>query len=223
MLATIMNSLAMQSALERCGIVTRVLSAITMQAVCEPYIRRRAIRHMEKGRVVVFAAGTGNPFFTTDTAAALRASEMGCDALLKATKVDGVYSADPKKVAAAERFDAYRLPELFSGLPRDAAAFPVPYLGANVPQAWAAAAVFRLVAILCGIHTVGRTRTMYVNPDLPDWLPSLTLRNLRAGHGAMELHLERDRVQAVGNTTGFKVVHGRLPRPALVEAPLARS
>jgi glycogen debranching enzyme len=125
--------------------------------------------------------------------------------------------------AAAERFDAYRLPELFSGLPRDAGAFPVPYLGANVPQAWAAAAVFRLVAILCGIHTVGRTRTMYVNPDLPDWLPSLTLRNLRAGRGAMELHLERDRVQVVGNTTGFKVVHGRLPRPALVEAPLARS
>src|SRR5258708_6445598 len=104
MLATVMNSLAMQSALERCGIVTRVLSAITMQAVCEPYIRRRAIRHMEKGRVVVFAAGTGNPFFTTDTAAALRASEMGCDALLKATKVDGVYSADPQKVAGAERF-----------------------------------------------------------------------------------------------------------------------
>jgi glycogen debranching enzyme len=125
--------------------------------------------------------------------------------------------------AAAERFDANRLPELFSGLPRDAGAFPVPYLGANVPQAWAAAAVFRLVAILCGIHTVGRTRTMYVNPDLPDWLPSLTLRNLRAGRGAMELHLERDRVQVVGNTTGFKVVHGRLPRPALVEAPLARS
>ena len=125
--------------------------------------------------------------------------------------------------AAAERFDSYRLPELFSGLPRDAGAFPVPYLGANVPQAWAAAAVFRLVAILCGIHTVGRTRTMYVNPDLPDWLPSLTLRNLRAGRGAMELHLERDRVQVVGNTTGFKVVHGRLPRPALVEAPLARS
>jgi len=112
-------------------------------------------------------------------------------------------------------------PNLFSGLPRDTGAFPVPYLGANVPQAWAAAAVFRLVAILCGIHTVGRTRTMYVNPDLPDWLPSLTLRNLRAGRGSMELHLERDRVQVVGNTTGFKVVHGRL-RPALVEAPLAR-
>ena len=125
--------------------------------------------------------------------------------------------------AAAERFDAHRLPELFAGLPRDAGAFPVPYLGANVPQAWAAAAVFRLVAILCGIHTVGRTRTMYVNPDLPEWLPSLTLRNLRAGRGAMELHLERDRVQVIGNTTGFKVVHGRLPRPALVEAPLARS
>jgi hypothetical protein len=125
--------------------------------------------------------------------------------------------------AAAERFDAYSLPELFAGLPRDAGAFPVPYLGANVPQAWAAAAVFRLIAILCGIHTVGRNRTMYVNPDLPDWLPSLTLRNLRAGHGSMELHVERDRVQVVGNTTGYKVVHGRLPRPALQEAPLARS
>jgi len=105
MLATVINALAMQSALETIGVHTRVLSAITMQAVCEPYIRRRAIRHMEKGRVVIFAAGTGNPFFTTDTAAALRASEMGCDALLKATKVDGVYSADPKKVPDAERYD----------------------------------------------------------------------------------------------------------------------
>ena len=114
MLATVINSLAMQSALERNGIVTRVLSAITMQAVCEPYIRRRAIRHMEKGRVVVFAAGTGNPFFTTDTAAALRASEMGCDALLKATKVDGVYSADPKKVADARRFDRLSYLEVLS-------------------------------------------------------------------------------------------------------------
>jgi len=114
MLATVINSLAMQSALERSGIVTRVLSAITMQAVCEPYIRRRAIRHMEKGRVVVFAAGTGNPFFTTDTAAALRASEMGCDALLKATKVDGVYSADPKKVPGAERFDRLSYLEVLS-------------------------------------------------------------------------------------------------------------
>ena len=105
MLATVINSLAMQSALERQQVPTRVLSAISMQAVCEPYIRRRAIRHMEKGRVVIFAAGTGNPFFTTDTAAALRASEMGCDALLKATKVDGVYSADPHKDRTAERFE----------------------------------------------------------------------------------------------------------------------
>jgi uridylate kinase len=105
MLATVINSLAMQSALERLGVPTRVQSAIGMQAVCEPYIRRRAIRHMEKGRVVIFAAGTGNPFFTTDTAAALRASETDCDALLKATKVDGVYSADPKKDASATRFD----------------------------------------------------------------------------------------------------------------------
>jgi uridylate kinase len=114
MLATVINSLAMQSALERSGIVTRVLSAITMQAICEPYIRRRAIRHMEKGRVVIFAAGTGNPFFTTDTAAALRASEMGVDALLKATKVDGVYSADPKKVASAQRFERLTYLEVLS-------------------------------------------------------------------------------------------------------------
>lgn len=105
MLATVMNSLAMQSALERRDIQTRVLSALPIAAVCEPYIRRRAMRHMEKGRVVIFAAGTGNPFFTTDTAAALRASEMGCDALLKATKVDGVYDADPMKVPTANRYD----------------------------------------------------------------------------------------------------------------------
>jgi len=105
MLATVINSLALQSALERIGVMTRVQSAIGMQAVCESYVRRRAVRHMEKGRVVIFAAGTGNPFFTTDTAAALRASEMGCDALLKATKVDGVYSADPHLVPDAERYD----------------------------------------------------------------------------------------------------------------------
>ena len=105
MLATVMNALAMQSALERQGQPTRVLSALPIAAVCEPYIRRRAVRHMEKGRVVVFAAGTGNPFFTTDTAAALRASEMGCQALLKATKVDGVYSADPMTNPDAERYD----------------------------------------------------------------------------------------------------------------------
>lgn len=105
MLATVINSLAMQNALEGKGVATRVQSAISMQSVCEPYIRRRAIRHLEKGRVVIFGAGTGNPFFTTDTAAALRASEMGCDALLKATKVDGVYDADPLRVAGAKRFE----------------------------------------------------------------------------------------------------------------------
>jgi uridylate kinase len=114
MLATVMNALAMQSALERIGIDTRVQSAIGMQAVCEPYIRRRAIRHMEKGRVVIFAAGTGNPFFTTDTAAALRASEMGCDALLKATKVDGVYSADPELDPDARRYERLNYLEVLS-------------------------------------------------------------------------------------------------------------
>jgi uridylate kinase len=104
MLATVMNALAMQNALESVGVDTRVLSAIPMQNVCEPYIRRRAMRHMEKGRVVIFAAGTGNPFFTTDTAAALRAAEMGCTALMKGTSVDGVYTADPKKDASATRY-----------------------------------------------------------------------------------------------------------------------
>jgi len=104
MLATVMNALGMQSALEKAGLPTRVQSAIPMQSLCEPYIRRRAIRHMEKGRVVIFAAGTGNPFFTTDTAAALRAAEMGCDALLKGTQVDGVYASDPRKNPKAERY-----------------------------------------------------------------------------------------------------------------------
>lgn len=104
MLATVINSLALQNILEKKGIATRVLSAIPMSTVCEPYIRRRAIRHMEKKRIVIFAAGTGNPFFTTDTAAALRAAEMNCDALLKGTQVDGVYSADPKKDPNAERY-----------------------------------------------------------------------------------------------------------------------
>ena len=105
MLATVMNALALQGVLEQHGVVTRVLSAIRMESVCEPYIRRRAIRHMEKGRVVICAAGTGNPFFTTDTAAALRASETGCDALFKGTQVDGVYSADPKLDHDAVRYD----------------------------------------------------------------------------------------------------------------------
>jgi uridylate kinase len=105
MLATIMNALAMQNALEKLGVETRVQSAIPMQTVCEPYIRRRAARHLEKGRIVIFAAGTGNPFFTTDSGAALRAAEMNCDALFKGTSVDGVYNADPKKVPGAKRFD----------------------------------------------------------------------------------------------------------------------
>jgi uridylate kinase len=105
MLATVMNALAVQSALEKIDCPTRVQSAIPMSSVCEPYIRRRAERHMEKGRVVIFAAGTGNPFFTTDTAAALRAAEMKCDALLKGTQVDGVYSADPRKVQGATRYE----------------------------------------------------------------------------------------------------------------------
>ena len=105
MLGTVMNALAMQNALEKIGVHTRVQSAIPMDTVCEPYIRRRALRHLEKGRVVIFAAGTGNPFFTTDTAAALRAAEMGCDALMKGTSVDGVYTADPKKDPKAERYE----------------------------------------------------------------------------------------------------------------------
>ncbi|MEE2662453.1 MAG: UMP kinase [Pseudomonadota bacterium] len=105
MLGTVMNALAMQGALEHIGVSTRVQSAIPMATICEPFIRRRAIRHMEKGRVVIFAAGTGNPYFTTDTAAALRATEMNCDAILKGTIVDGVYSADPNKVRDAQRYD----------------------------------------------------------------------------------------------------------------------
>src|SRR6266436_3696625 len=114
MLATIMNAIAMQAALERIGLPTRVQSAIPIMSVCEPYIRRRAIRHMEKGRAVIFAAGTGNPFFTTDTAAALRAAEMSCDAMLKATQVDGVYSDDPKRVRNAERYDFLSYHEVLS-------------------------------------------------------------------------------------------------------------
>jgi len=106
MLATVMNALALQNALETAGVYTRVLSAIPMASVSEPYIRRRAIRHLEKGRVVIFAAGTGNPFFTTDTAAALRAAEMNCDALLKGTQVDGVYDSDPKLNSDAKRYES---------------------------------------------------------------------------------------------------------------------
>ena len=108
MLATIMNGLALQNALEQVGIATRVMTAIQIQAVAEPYILRRAIRHLEKGRVVIFVAGTGNPYFTTDTAASLRATEINCDVIMKATKVDGVYTADPLKDKKAKKYDQVR-------------------------------------------------------------------------------------------------------------------
>jgi uridylate kinase len=114
MLATVMNALALQGALEKIGVYTRVQSAIPMEAVCEPYIRRRALRHLEKGRVVIFAAGIGAPFFTTDTTGALRAAEMGCDALFKGTSVDGVYTADPKKVPTAERYETLSYQEVLA-------------------------------------------------------------------------------------------------------------
>ncbi|MGZ8350087.1 MAG: UMP kinase [Allosphingosinicella sp.] len=114
MLATVMNALALQNALEKIGVDTRVQSAIPMATVSEPYIRRKAVRHMEKGRVVIFAAGTGNPFFTTDTAAALRAAEMGCDALFKGTSVDGVYDADPKQVKDARRYESVTFNQVLS-------------------------------------------------------------------------------------------------------------
>ena len=112
MLATVMNALAMQSSLEAIGIHTRVISAIPMDQVCEPYIRRRAVRHLEKQRVCIFAAGTGNPYFTTDTAATLRASEMACQAIFKGTKVDGVYDKDPKKYPDARRYDTVTYDEV---------------------------------------------------------------------------------------------------------------
>jgi len=114
MLATIMNALAMQAALEKLGIHTRVQSAIPMDAICEPYIRRRALRHLEKGRVVIFAAGVGAPFFTTDSGAALRSAEMGCDALFKGTSVDGVYTADPKKDPTATRYEQLTYQEVLA-------------------------------------------------------------------------------------------------------------
>ena len=114
MLATVINAVAIQGMLEARGVATRVLSAIPMTTICDPYIRRRAVRHLEKGRVVIFAGGTGNPFFTTDTAAALRATEMGCDALLKGTRVDGVYSADPRKSEDARRYDTLSYMDVLS-------------------------------------------------------------------------------------------------------------
>jgi uridylate kinase len=114
MLATVMNALAVQNALEQIGVETRVQSAIPMATVCEPFIRRRAERHIEKGRIVIFAAGVGSPFFTTDTGAALRAAEMKCDALFKGTSVDGVYDADPKKVSSAKRYETVSFSRVLS-------------------------------------------------------------------------------------------------------------
>ncbi len=114
MLATVLNALALQNVLEQKGCQTRVQSAIHMMEICEPYIRRKAVRHMEQGRVVIFAAGTGNPFFTTDTAAALRAVEMGCKAMLKGTQVDGVYDSDPKKNKSAQRYDSLTYHEVLT-------------------------------------------------------------------------------------------------------------
>ena len=151
MLATVMNALAMQSALERIGVPTRVQSAIEMSSICEPYIRRRAIRHMEKGRVVIFAAGTGNPFFTTDTAAALRAAEMGCDALLKGTQVDGVYDSDPRKNPDAQRYTTLSYLEMLARdlAVMDAAAISVarenrlPIIVFNIHEAGAFTAVMQ--------------------------------------------------------------------------------
>ncbi len=151
MLATVMNALAMQSALERIGVATRVQSAIEMSSICEPYIRRRAIRHMEKGRVVIFAAGTGNPFFTTDTAAALRAAEMGCDALLKGTQVDGVYDSDPRKNPDAQRYTTLSYLEMLARdlAVMDAAAISVarenhlPIIVFNIHEAGAFTAVMQ--------------------------------------------------------------------------------
>ena len=114
MLATVINGMALQSALENVGLYTRLLSAIKMEQICEPYIRRRAIRHLEKGRIVIFGAGTGNPYFTTDTAASLRAIEVEADVILKGTRVDGVYTADPEKDPTATKFDTITFREVIS-------------------------------------------------------------------------------------------------------------
>ena len=144
MLATVMNALAMQNALEQLGVQTRVLSAIPMQSVCETYIRRRAERHMDKGRVVIFAAGTGNPYFTTDTAAALRASEMKCDALIKGTKVDGVYDKDPMKFDDAVRYDKISYNDVL-----------VKNLGVMDASAIALARENDIPILVCSIHEEG--------------------------------------------------------------------
>ena len=113
MLATVINSMALQSALEKIGVSTRLQSAIKMEQICEPYIKRRAVRHLEKGRVVIFGAGTGNPYFTTDTAASLRAIEIGADVILKGTRVDGIYNADPEKFKDAVKYDTVTFDEVY--------------------------------------------------------------------------------------------------------------
>ncbi|MBL0104588.1 MAG: UMP kinase [Bacteroidetes bacterium] len=113
MLATVINSMALQSALERIGVKTRLQSAIKMEQICEPYIKRRAVRHLEKGRVVIFGAGTGNPYFTTDTAASLRAIEIGADVILKGTRVDGIYTSDPEKDSTAVKYDTVTFDEVY--------------------------------------------------------------------------------------------------------------
>jgi uridylate kinase len=113
MLATVINSMALQDALEKTGLKTRLLTAIKMEQICEPFIRRRAVRHLEKGRIVIFGAGTGNPYFTTDTAASLRAVEINADAVLKGTRVDGIYTADPEKDATATRYDQISFSEVY--------------------------------------------------------------------------------------------------------------
>jgi uridylate kinase len=114
MLATVINSMALQDALEKVGVKTRLLTAIKMEQICEPFIRRRAVRHLEKGRIVIFGAGTGNPYFTTDTAASLRAVEINADVVLKGTRVDGIYTADPEKDASATRFDEISFADVYS-------------------------------------------------------------------------------------------------------------
>ncbi len=154
MLATVINALAMQDALEKLGAKARVMSALKINDVCEDYIRRRAIRHLEKGRLVIFAAGTGNPFFTTDSGAALRAIEIGADLLLKATKVDGVYDADPKKFPNAKRFDKLTYDEVLSRdlQVMDTAAFAL-CRDSDVPlRIFDMSEPGQLLRILCGEH-----------------------------------------------------------------------
>jgi uridylate kinase len=158
MLATIMNALALQSVLEKLGVPTRVLSAVPMMTICEPYVRRRAVRHMEKGRIVIFAAGIGNPFFTTDTAASLRAVEMGCDLLCKGTQVDGVYSDNPKMNPAATRYDTLTYRDMIAN-----------DLAVMDTAAIALARENKLPIVVFSIHTPGMFR------DVMEWKGQYTL------------------------------------------------